>query len=66
MLALAGEGQYEELDRENLILYKANTFRLKLLFLYYPESFLPIYSINHLTYFLKIFAVPLEEGTKRA
>lgn len=51
MLDMAGEGRYEELDRENLILYKASAFRMKLLFLYYPDQFLPIYSINHLHHF---------------
>lgn len=65
MLDMAGEGRYEELDRENLILYKASAFRMKLLFLYYPDQFLPIYSINHLHHFLKTFAVPAEKWEKK-
>ena len=65
MLDLAGEGRYEELDPGNLILYKAGAFRMKLLYMYYPDQFLPIYSINHLYYFLKTFAVPAEKWGKK-
>ena len=66
MLDLAGQSKYEELDRENQILYRANAFRMKLLFIYYPDRFLPIYSINHLYHFLKFFEVSSSKWEKKS
>lgn len=58
MLRLASDGRFEELDRKNQILYKANTFRGKLLYIYFPDQFLPIYALDHLYSYLMQLGIP--------
>lgn len=51
--------RFAELDQigRSLLGDNRNSLRLKPLYLYFPEQFLPIVSLEHLAYFLQIFGV---------
>ncbi|MEE4025054.1 AAA family ATPase [Gordonia sp. PKS22-38] len=56
MFDLADRGEWTSTSEID-ILRGARTVRLKSLFLYFPDSVLPIYSHNHLTHFAKEFGL---------
>lgn len=64
LLRLAAEGKFDEIDNIES-LYAAPAARAKTTWIYFPDKLLPIYSTDHLDYWLKIFNVdaPKDVGT---
>lgn len=53
-------GNYKLLNNESLIL-SMNMFKTKLLYMYFPEKLLPVYSLDHIKKFLSYFGFSDEE-----
>ena len=53
---------FEALDTSDNALFTKRTLRSKLIYLYFPDEFLPIFSQEHLTHFLAIFDQVAMEG----
>ncbi|OWZ84093.1 AAA family ATPase [Natranaerobius trueperi] len=54
------EAPYEGINEENL-LYSANMLKGKILYLYHPDKFLPMYNSKHIQEFLDLLDVPREK-----
>ncbi len=56
---------FEELDRiaDEYLGVNNNVLRVKPLYLYYPERFIPIFSVRELDHFLDFFDLPKPSGT---
>ncbi|WP_158302071.1 AAA family ATPase [Paenibacillus mesophilus] len=60
LLSLYDREPYGELDAGSYM-SRANMVRGKLLFMYHPHLFLPIYLLDHLRFFLEALGVPKEQ-----